>query len=152
MRHSPSASARPGTSPAPSAIALDADVHPRREAAARIGEKHDGRLEALGLVQVHDPDDVGAARLERKRLDLARVLAIVLERVGGVGQAAALLDDLPHAVDGMQQVASLDAARRRRGERQVAGVLENALERRGRRQDTRPAVVHCCRVAQGATR
>ena len=124
-----------------SPVALDVDVHPRLEAAARVGQEHDVGLEPLGLVQVHQPDDVGAAGLERQRLDLVRRLAVGLERVGGIGEAAAILDDLAHAVDGVQEVARLDAAGRRRRQREVAGVLEDAVERGAGREHARPAVV-----------
>ena len=46
------------------AVARDANVHPRVEAAARIRQEHDVRLEPLRLVQVHEPHDIPAAGLE----------------------------------------------------------------------------------------
>ena len=82
-------------------------------------------------MQVHQPDDVGTPGLERERLDLAGRLAVGLERIGGIGEAAAGLDDLPHAIDGVDQVAGLDAAGRRRRQREVAAVFEDPLERAG---------------------
>ena len=97
-------------------------------AADRVGQEHDGRLEPLGLVQVHHPDDVAAPGLERQRFDLAAASRSRFQRLGGIGQAAALLDDLAHAIDGVQQVAGFGAAGRRRGQRQVAGGLEDAVE------------------------
>ena len=63
------------------------------------------------------------------------------ERVGGIGEAAAVLDDLADAIDGVQEVAGLDAAGRRRREREVAGVLEDPVERGAGGEHARPAVV-----------
>ena len=110
-------------------------------AAARVGEEHDVRLEPLRLVQVHQPDDVGAPGLERQRLDLVRRLAVGGERIRGVGEVAAVLEHLADAIDGVQEVAGLDSARRRRGERKVAGVLEDLVERGAGGEHARPAVV-----------
>ena len=102
-------------------------------------------LEPLGLVQVHEPDDVATAGLERQRVDLGRFLRPVLveprprgERVGGLRQREAALDDGADAIDGVEEIAGLDAAARRRREREIAGVLEDALERGAGRQHARP--------------
>ena len=99
--------------------------------AARIREEHDLGLEPLRLVQVHQAHDGRLARLERQRLDLARVLGVGLERLRRFRKAGAALHHLAHAVDGVQQIAGLDATGRRRRQGQIAGVLEHALERRG---------------------
>ncbi len=116
---------------------LDVIVHAQRETTIGVDQKYDVRLQPLGLVQVHDADDVGAARLEREGLHFVRGLAVGLECVGSGGKAPALLDNLTHAVDGVQQVACLNASGRCRGQREVAGVVENATPARRPRGRTR---------------
>ena len=115
---------------------------------SRVGQKHDVRLEPLGLVQVHQPHDVRAPGLERERLDFARRLAVGFERIGRIGEAAAGFDDLAHAVDGVEHVARVDTAGRRRRQREVAAGFEDPFERAGRREHAGPAVV----VIQGVER
>ena len=66
------------------AIAHDATTGAHAHAAERIREKHDGRFETLGLVQVHQPDEIRSAGLERQRLDVTGGLEIVVQRFSGV--------------------------------------------------------------------
>ena len=113
------------------------DIHSRGEAAARIGKKHDVSLEPFGLVEVHDADDICPARLERKRFDFAGFLGVLVERVTRIREAAALFDDLPHAIERMQQVARLHPAGGRRRQRQIPGMFEDSIE--GRCQLAAPA-------------
>ena len=94
-------------------------------------------FEPLGLVQVHHADNVA----ERPGSSGSDSTSLVASRSASSASAASarlppVLDHLAHAVDGMEQVAGIDAAGCRRGQRQVAGVLEHAFER-SRRQGAR---------------
>jgi hypothetical protein len=98
-------------------------------------------------VDVHQPDDVAAAGLERERIDLVRFLGTVLvepaprrKRISRLRQREAAFDDGAHAIDGVQQIASLDATARRGGQREIAGVVDDALERGTGRKGFGPVV------------
>ena len=56
------------------------------------------------------------------------------QRVGGLREREAALDDGADAIDRVEEIAGLDAAARRRREREIARVLEDALERGAGRQ------------------
>ena len=92
-------------------------------------------------MKIHHTDDVGAPGFEGERFDFARSVAVGVERVRGVGQAGSVGNNLAHAIDGLQEIPGFDPARRGRGERKVAAVLEDALQRCGGGQETRPAVI-----------
>ena len=113
-------------------VALDVHVGPRLHASSRVGQEHDVCLESLGLVQVHQPHDVRAPRLEWERLHFAGRLAVGFERISRIGQAAAGFDDLAHAVDGVQHVARVHTTWRRPSQREVSAGFENPFERAGR--------------------
>ena len=68
------------------AVAHDSNVRRRGVAPVRIGQEHDGRLEPLRLVQVHEPDDVGAPGLERKRIDVRRIVCGILLEAAPAGE------------------------------------------------------------------
>ena len=100
-------------------------IDSRLDATERIGQKDDIGLEPLGLVQVHQPHDVRAPGLERQRLDLARGLAVGLERIRRVGEAASGFHDLPNAIDGVDHIPGIHTAGRRRRERKITAVFED---------------------------
>lgn len=91
----------------PVAFTLDAPVRPWSHATAGVREEHYFGLAPLGLVEVHQPDRVGSAGLERDGLNLARLLRIVLQRVSRIGQRALLLNHLAHAIDGVKEIAGI---------------------------------------------
>ncbi len=123
------------------AVAPDVDVHPRLESAARVREEDHVGLEPLGLVQVHQPHHIGPARLQRKRLDLARGFGVGREGVGSIGEVTPVFQDLAYAVHRVKQVTGVDAAGSGGGKREVATVLENPVEGGAGREDTSPPVV-----------
>ena len=77
-----------------------------------IGEEDDVGFEALCLVQVHDPHDVSAARLERQRFHLVQRLGVGFQRIRRIGETAALLHDLTDTVDRVQNIPRVHAPRR----------------------------------------
>ena len=97
-------------------------------------------------MEIHDPNDICPARLERKRFHFAGFLGVLVERVTRIREAAALFDDLPHAIERMQQVARLHPTGGRRRQRQIPGMFEDSIEGRCRWQHPRPPVVlmQCC--------
>ena len=92
-------------------------------------------------MEVHQPDNVGAPRLKRKRFDLACRFAVRLQCIGRVGETSSFFYYLANAIDGVKDISRIDASRCRCGQCEVAGVFEDAVERGGGWKDPRPSVV-----------
>jgi hypothetical protein len=62
----------------------DTDVHTLRHAPGGIDQEHDGRLDPLGFMEVHQPHDVAPPRLERDRVEVLG-FQVFFQRGGGIG-------------------------------------------------------------------
>ena len=116
-------------------------IDSRLDPTERIGQKDDVGLQPFGLMQIHQSNDVRAPGFERQRLYLARGVAVGLQRVRCVGEAAARFHDLPNTINRVDYVPGVHTARIRRGQREIPAVFKDSLQRRGGRQHSRPSVV-----------
>ena len=123
----------------PGAVAHDPQYGAGLDTGERVGQENHRALEALGLVQIHEPHDVAAAGLEGNGVDIGG-LQVLLERARRVREAAAGLGDLAQPVHGVEQVAGLGAGRRGGPAREEARRLEEALDGGRRGEDPRPPV------------
>ena len=124
-------------------------VDSKRETTVGIRKKHDRGFEPLRFVKIHQPDDIGSTWLERKRLHLVRFLGVFLERLGGICKTATLLDDLSNTIDSVQEVASFNAARCSRRQREIACVFQDAFQRCAGREYAGPPM-YCRRLVNAA--
>ena len=98
-------------------------------------------------MQIHQPHHAGPARLERQRIDFVRLLRAILietrppgQRLGRIRQREAALDDGADAIDGMEEIAGLDAVGTGGGKREHAGGVEDAIEGCAGREHAQPGV------------
>ena len=92
-------------------------------------------------MEIHQPDNIGTARLKGKRLDLVCRFAVRLQSIGRVGKTSAFLYHLTNAVDRVKNISRIDTSRCRCRQCQVASVFEDAVQRGGCWKDARPSVV-----------
>src|SRR5664279_5394922 len=111
------------------------------DATSRIGEEDHGGFKALSLVKIHQPDNVGTARLKRERFYFACRFAVRQECIGRVGKAPSVCYYPADAIDGVYKVSGIDAPRCGCGQCEVARVFEDAVEGGGGWKDPRPSVV-----------
>ena len=107
---------------------------------ARVGQKDDGRLEPLDLMQVHHANHVLTARFERQRLDLGRERCVLLDGLCRLDKAPTQLGDLAYAINRLQQVASGGTGRTGGRQRQQPRLIENLIDRGAGRQDPRESI------------
>jgi hypothetical protein len=110
-------------------------------ASKRICEEYYIGLQALCLVQIHEPDDICSSRLQRQGFNLARSLSVSLKHVRCIGQTASSFKDLPHSIDRVNDIPRVHPTGAGSRERDVPAVLKDSIKRSGSREHARPSVI-----------